>query len=175
MTVSERRGVVPGSFHPLTIAHIALGVVACDALQLDGIDLSVSQSALGKGHLDDSAVERVEAVSADIRDHPTWRAVTTPAKLLSEIAAPYDALVIGADKLAQLLDPKWYEHDDQRRDDALRQLPVVAVAPRAGTDLDALLERADLLDIVVLDTPPHLRTVSATAVRAGRTEWKASA
>jgi hypothetical protein len=57
----------------------------------------------------------------------------------------------------------------------VRRLPTVAVGPRAGQPLDGLVDQAGALGVtlVVLDVADHLHEVSATAVRAGRDEWRA--
>ena len=103
--------------------------------------------------------------------------VVTPAQLLADIAADYDAVVLGADKFAQVLDPVWYAGPDAFAA-ALGRLPTLAVAARTGSDLDALVGSAASLgvtlpDVVVLDVPAEFAEVSATAVRAGRTDWAA--
>ena len=60
---------------------------------------------------------------------PWLTAGTTPHRLLADIAEGYDAVVLGADKWHQLLDPDWYGGRAER-DDALRRLPTVALAAR---------------------------------------------
>jgi hypothetical protein len=89
----------------------------------------------------------------------------TGARLLADVAAGYDVLVVGADKWAQLHDPAWYDGSATARDAALARLPRVVVAPRAGF---ALPEGAEVLDL----DPAHA-DVSSTAVRAGRHDWRA--
>jgi hypothetical protein len=68
-----------------------------------------------------------------------------------------------------VLDPVHYpslaEHEV-----ALTQLPTMAVAPRAGSTIPAA---PSTVAIVVLDMPEHVAPVSSSAVRAGRTEWRA--
>jgi nicotinate-nucleotide adenylyltransferase len=174
MSSTVRRGVFPGSFDPLTVAHVALADAAVDTLGLDRLDLSVSRDALGKPHLDDSLDERVADLRTAVADRPGWGVVVTTSRLLADVADGFDALVLGADKLAQVLDPAWYDGAADR-DAAVRRLPTVAVAPRAGQPLEPLLDQARALDldVVALDVAPHLHEVSATAVRAGRHDWRA--
>jgi len=52
-------GVYPGSFDPLTIAHLAVAEIAVDHLGLDRLDLAISRFALGKEHLADDTVAYV--------------------------------------------------------------------------------------------------------------------
>lgn len=172
----------PGSFDPLTVAHVAVAEAAVETLSLDRIELSVSRAALGKPHLDGSVEDRVAELRAAVAARPGWGVAVTTSRLLADVADGFDAVVLGADKLAQVLDPKWYDEDPAKqreaRDAALRRLPTVAVAARAGHELDHLLEQAaDLgpatLEMVVLELPHHLHEVSASAVRGGRDDWRA--
>jgi nicotinate-nucleotide adenylyltransferase len=174
MSSTVRRGVFPGSFDPLTVAHVAVADAAVATLGLDRLELSVSRDALGKAHLDSTLNDRVADLRTAVADRPGWGVVVTTARLLADVADGFDAVVLGADKLAQVLDPAWYGTEPER-DDALRRLPTVAVAPRTGQSLDGLVDQARALgvDLVVLDVAGHLHEVSASAVRAGRHDWRA--
>ncbi|MFN7150874.1 MAG: hypothetical protein ACK4V6_15525 [Microthrixaceae bacterium] len=157
--------VYPGSFDPLTIAHLAVAEAAIEHLQVTRIDLAISRRTLGKDHLDEHSVAaRVSTLRATLRDRPRLDVVVVDAELIVDIASGYDAVVMGADKWAQVVDPAWYAGDTAARDAALARLPAVAVAPRDGIVVPAEL---------VLPVPAHIAAVSATAVRAGRTDWAA--
>ncbi len=169
-------GVYPGSFDPPTVAHVHLAEQAVAQLGLARLDLLISHDALGK---DDDAltpiVERVAALTRLADGRPWLTAGATPHRLVADIAEGYDAVVIGADKWHQLLDPDWYGGLAER-DIALRRLPTVALAPRPPWALpgeDPSADPPDGVDVVVLDTDPAHHEVSATAVRAGRHEWRA--
>jgi hypothetical protein len=158
-------GVYPGSFDPLTIAHLEVARAAATQLHLERVDLAISRRTLGKDHLDEHSVaERVAAIRRATSSRPWLGVVVTDASLIAEIAAGYDAVVMGADKWAQVVDPAWYGHDVAARDAALASLPRVAVAPRAGHPVP---------DELRLDVPDHIAEVSATAVRDGRSDWAA--
>jgi nicotinic acid mononucleotide adenylyltransferase len=158
-------GVYPGSFDPLTIAHLEVAHAAVRQLRLERIDLAISRRTLGKDHLDDTSVQaRVEAVRRAASTRPWLGVVITDASLIAEIAAGYDAVVMGADKWAQVVDPAWYDHDESVRDAAVASLPRIAVAPRGELDVP---------DDLRLHVPDHISDVSATAVRAGRRDWAA--
>ena len=174
MSPTVRRGVFPGSFDPLTVAHVAVADAAVEALALDRLELSVSRGALGKPHLDQTLDERVAELRTAVASRPGWGVVVTTARLLADVADGFDALVLGADKLAQVLDPSWYGSAEER-DAAVLRLPTVAVAPRTGQDLSGLVDAARRagVDLVVLDVADHLHEVSASAVRAGRHDWRA--
>jgi len=169
-------GVYPGSFDPPTVAHVHLAERAVHQLGLVRVDLVISVDALGK---DDDALspiaERVAELERLGAGYPWLAAGSTPHRLVADIAAGYDVVVLGADKWHQLLDPSWYGGVAER-DEALRRLPTVALAARPPWTIpgeDPAADPPDGVDVVVLDTDPAHRDVSATAVRAGRHDWRA--
>jgi nicotinic acid mononucleotide adenylyltransferase len=156
-------GVYPGTFDPLTIAHLAVADAAVEHLGLDRLDLAISRAALGKEHLGDETITaRVEAIERSVGGRRWLGVVVVESRLIADIAQGYDAVVMGADKWAQVVDPAWYGDDPLERDRAVAALPRVAVAPRGAVDVPPEL---------LLPLPPHLAEVSSTAVRSGRTEW----
>lgn len=153
-----RRGVYPGSFNPLTVAHLAIAEEARRACRLDTVALVVSRVALGKPDVVRPWLEhRVEVLHRAAATRPWLRVVITDRQLLADIAAGYDVLVLGADKWSQVVDPSFYE-DEPHRDAAVAALPHLAVVPRQGFPLPAG-------DATVLDLDLH--HVSATAARRG--------
>ncbi len=174
---SERIGVYPGSFDPLTIAHLHVAETAVRQCGLVRIDLSISTVTLGK---DDGRLtpieDRLAVISTLAADRPWLGARLSPAQLLADIADGYDLVVVGADKWHQLLDPGWYASVEAQRE-ALARLPVVAVAPRppwrrpGEEETDPAPEG---VEVVLLDTDPAHHEVSATAVRQGRDDWRAA-
>jgi len=156
---ASRAGVYPGTFDPLTVAHLAIADTARERASLDRLDLAVSTVALGKEHLGRESVERrVAAIRATINRRSWLDVVVTDAQLIADIAAGYDVVVMGADKWAQVRDPAWYGDDALARDAALALLPRVLVVPRPGFDADGA---------EVLDLDPALADVSSTRARAG--------
>jgi nicotinate-nucleotide adenylyltransferase len=154
-----RTGVYPGSFDPLTIAHLAIADVAREHAGLDRLDLALSTVALGKEHLDRKSVERrADEIRTTTHERPWLHVVVTDAQLIADIAAGYDVVVMGADKWAQVRDQQWYGNDPVARDAALASLPRVLVAPRPGFDAAGA---------EVLDVDPALARVSSTRARAG--------
>jgi hypothetical protein len=161
-------GVFPGSFDPLTTAHLAIAEAAVAAHGLARLDLVISAVALDKEHGGHAPVaERIAAIEAVVAGRPHLRAATTDAQLIADIAEGYDVCVVGADKWHQLHDVRFYGGSAAARDAALARLPVLAIAPRHGVELPA--EVAHL----VLDVDPAHAEVSSTAVRRGREEWRA--
>ncbi len=158
--VETRRGVYPGSFNPLTTAHLAIAEAACEAHQLDRVHLTVSTSALAKEHVMHPRFEhRIEVLHDAVIDIEWLEIQTTEMQLLVDIGSGYDVLIVGADKWWQIQDPVWYDNDPAARDEALAKLPTVAVAPRGD-----------------LATPEHLTldvdleliaNISSTEARSG--------
>jgi nicotinic acid mononucleotide adenylyltransferase/predicted RNA-binding protein with PIN domain len=154
-----RRGVFPGSFDPLTIAHLAIAEAAREQGELDRVDLALSRAPLAK---DSTAQQPVDTRLAAIRRAATTRpwlgAIETDAQLIADIARGYDVVVMGADKWAQIRDPAWYEHDAARRDAAIAALPRVLVVPRDGFAI---------VDAEILTVDDDHAAVSSTRARAG--------
>ncbi len=154
-----KTGVYPGSFDPLTVAHLAIAEAAVRAAALDRLDLALSSVALGKDHGAHTSTDaRAAAIRRAARARPWLGVRITDAQLIVDIAAGYDVVVMGADKWAQVHNPAWYGGDVAARDTALASLPRVLVAPRPGFDV----EGAESLDI----HPDHAH-VSSTRARAG--------
>jgi len=159
-----RAGVYPGSFDPPTIAHLGIAVMARRAAGLDRIDLVVSRSALAKEHSDDGAfVRRIQVIEASVA-HLPWAAVkVTDRQLIVDIAEDYDAVVLGGDKWAQVVDDRWYDSPTER-DEALARLPQVVGPNRPGhPPLPA--------GAIHLELPARLADVSSTAARSTNPEW----
>jgi hypothetical protein len=165
--MATRRGAYPGTFNPPTIAHLAVAEAARRQCGLGRVELIVSEAPLGK--LDDPTVAPVDerlAVLERVAQPYQWLVVArTRSQLVADIAAPYDVVILGADKWAQVIDPAWYP-DEAARDHAVHALPHVAVAPRPPHPTPAPSTR-----VTVLDIDPAHHEVSATAVRSGRRAW----
>ena len=159
-----RRGAYPGTFNPLTVAHLAIATAARDQHRLDRVDLIVSRVALGKENLERPRLEDRLAVLYRAAATREWlRVEVTDRQLLADIAEGYDVLVLGADKWAQVLDARYYGSPEER-DRAVARLPTLAIAPRAGYRVPE--EHALVLG-------EQWAEVSASAVRGGRREWMA--
>jgi hypothetical protein len=160
-----RLGVYPGTFNPVTVAHLAIAEAAVTQRALARLDFVLSSTPLVKHAMPDLAPldERVALLEQALARWP-WASVrVTDAQLIADIAAGYDLVVVGADKWAQILDPSFYENDAQRRDAAVAALPELAVAPRGDQPVP---------DEHRLEVPTWVSEVSASAVRAGRRDWR---
>ncbi len=163
------RGCYPGSFNPMTVAHLAIADAARRHCELDRLDLVLSEVTLGKEGTDaPSARKRADALAGLVVQRPWLRVLITEERLLVDIADGYDWLVLGADKWTQVADPRWYGESAEARDDAVARLPRLAVAARPGHAVPA---HALLLDLGA-DAEWYAH-VSSTAARAGRHEWRA--
>ena len=159
-------GVYPGSFNPLTSAHLAIAAAARDQHRLVRVELVISRVALGKEDLERPRLEDRFAVVRSETDRHDWLdARLTEDRLISDIARGYDLVIMGADKWVQLIDPGWYG-GVEARDEALARLPRLAVAPRPPDEVPPEL---------LLEVPPEVISVSSTAARAGRRDLMAPA
>jgi len=164
-----RAGTFPGSFDPLTTAHLAIVDAAVEQCGLDRLDLVLSRAALAKEPGGHSPIEtRVAAIERLATERPAIRAAVSDRQLIADLAEGYDVCVVGADKWHQLHDLEFYEGSPAARDAALERLPVLAVAPRHG-----IRSPRPGPTVIVLEIDPRFHAVSSTAVRAGRDEWRA--
>lgn len=160
-----RRAVYPGSFNPPTVAHLQIARAALEAGGLDRVDLALSRRALGKEGVDrPSFADRVTVLERVVAARPWLGLVITEAQLLVDIAAGYDAVVMGADKWVQVNDPIFYGGSAAARDDAVARLPRPLVAPRGDHPVPAGY---------ALPVAEDLGGISSTAARAGTTAWMA--
>ena len=166
--------VYPGSFDPPTVAHLAIARAALD--HVDEVRFVISEVALGKADLPPGrapAPARHDVLAALANGERGLSVALTTAGLVADIAqeAGADAVVVGSDKWAQILDPSWYGGSTRARDAALRRLPRVLLAPRdptTGAGAGATdPPRPDLVELVRLRIDPAHRTVSSTRARAG--------
>jgi hypothetical protein len=156
--------VLPGSFDPLTLAHLGIAEVARERFALDRLDLAISRVALAKeDRAGQRLAERIEAIERARRTRPWLGLLVTDLQYVSDIAEAYDVIVLGADKWVQIHDPSFHT-SPAHLEAALAKLPTPAIVPRPPHEVPA--EH-------LLVVPEHLTLMSSTAVRAGRTEWMA--
>ena len=152
-----RRGVFPGSFNPPTTAHLAISEAVLDQHRLDVLVWSVSRVALAKESVQRPRLADRITVLESVAASLDWLEISvTEAQLLSEIAAGFDVIVMGADKWQQIHDPVFYGNDPARRDASIAALPTVAIAARPPHDCPAE---------GVLDLPEWVGAVSSTQAR----------
>lgn len=159
---TPRRGVYPGTFNPPTVAHLAVADAARAQRGLHTVDLVLSRRPINKEHVEvPSFADRVAVLEAVSRRIGWLQVKITEATLIVDIAEGYDVVIMGADKWEQVNDPRYYA-DDVARDDAVRRLPEVALAPRPPVNIPIGM---------ALHLPDHFGEVSSSAVRAGHAHW----
>ena len=147
----------PGSFNPPTTAHLAISEAVLEQHHLDVVVWSVSRVALAKEDVQHPLLADRIAVLEEVAAPIDWLEIAvTEVQLLSDIAAGFDVIVMGADKWHQIHDPIFYDNDTAQRDASIAALPTVAIAARPPHDCPAEL---------VLDLPDWVGTVSSTQAR----------
>jgi nicotinic acid mononucleotide adenylyltransferase len=131
-------GLLAGTFNPFTRAHAALAVAGhragCDLVVLAMAPVSLAKEGLQRAH----PVDRLDWARSWARRHP-WAAVAAAshpllvdmAEALGRRTGRQVALLLGADKAAQLVEDRWYE-DPAAAMDRLRRAALLLVAERAG-------------------------------------------
>jgi nicotinic acid mononucleotide adenylyltransferase len=162
-----RAGLLAGTFNPFTRAHAALAVAGhragCGVVVLAMAPVSLAKEGLERAH----PVDRLDWVAAWARRHP-WVVVAVAshpllvdmAEALGEATGGQVALLVGADKAAQLAEPRWYD-DPAAALGRLDRAASLLVAERAGHPAPDLPLRAALLP-----TPAWAPERSATQARA---------
>jgi hypothetical protein len=163
-------GAYPGTFNPPTIAHLSIAEAARRQGGLDRVDLVVSRVPLGKAPEVPTFEDRIAVLQTIASTRPWLGVRVTQQRLIADVADGYDAVVVGADKWLQIVDPDWYAGSIAARDEAVGRLPRVLLVARPPVVLPTGLPP----DVVLLDIGPHHTEVSSTGARAGRKEWMAA-
>jgi nicotinic acid mononucleotide adenylyltransferase len=166
LTRAGTAGLLAGTFNPFTRAHAALAVAGrragCQLVVLAMAPVSLAKEGLERAH----PVDRLDWVAAWARRHP-WAVVAVAsspllvdmAEALGEATGGEVALLVGADKAAQLAEPRWYD-DPAAALGRLDRAASLLVAERAGHPTPTLPLRA-----TPLPTPPWVPERSATQAR----------
>jgi nicotinic acid mononucleotide adenylyltransferase len=160
-------GLLAGTFNPFTRAHAALAVAGhragCELVVLAMAPVSLAKEGLERAH----PLDRLDWVAAWARRRP-WAAVAVAgspllvdmAEALGRATGGRVALLVGADKAAQLVEPRWYD-DPAVAIGRLGRAATLLVAERAGHPAPDLPLRA-----APLPTPAWVPERSATQARA---------
>ena len=166
------RACYPGSFHPFTIAHLAIAEAVREQCAVREVSLVLSVETLGKSGVGlSSAEERASELRRFCLSRPWLNVEITKGQLLADVGERYDWLILGADKWEQIRELRWYGGEERHRDEALGRLPRLAIVERGSVeirDLPASARRVVLAD-------PEMREVSSTGVRSGINRWRAEA
>jgi nicotinic acid mononucleotide adenylyltransferase len=159
-------GLLAGTFNPFTRAHAALAVAGhragCQLVVLAMAPVSLAKEGLERAH----PVDRLDWAAAWARRHP-WAAVAAAshpllvdmAEALGRATGGQVALLLGTDKAAQLVEPRWYD-DPAAALARLDRAATLLVAERAGHPTPDLPLRAS-----ALPTPAWVPERSATQAR----------
>jgi Cytidylyltransferase-like len=162
-------GAYPGTFNPPTVAHLSIAEAAWRQGGLQRVDLVVSRAPLGKELTVTALEHRVSVLEAMAASRPWLGVRITDHQLIADVAAGYDAVVVGADKWLQIVDPSWYNGSDAARDQAVARLPRLLLVTRPPHVITAALPPGSL----VLEVATHHADVSSSGARAGRRDWMA--
>jgi nicotinic acid mononucleotide adenylyltransferase len=173
--------LLSGSFDPMTVAHAALVEAACR--QVDLVVLVYSARMLPKEGPAPRALlretDRLEVLERFCRRHPKLAiGLCSHGLLADQVAAAREMfgtqslfLVMGSDKVLQVLHPKWYVDPDRALEGLFREAAVL-YAVRAGEvgAVQAALKRPETAAwarrFTRLDVPADFAAVSSRSVRA---------
>jgi nicotinic acid mononucleotide adenylyltransferase len=164
---TARAGLLAGTFNPFTRAHAALAVAGHRAGR-DPVVLAMAPVSLAKEGLERAhPVDRLDWVASWARRHP-WAVVAVAshpllvdmAEALARVTGGEVALLLGADKAAQLVEARWYD-DPPAAMQRLDRAASLLVAERAGHPVPDLPVRANRLP-----TAAWVLERSATEARA---------
>ena len=160
-------GLLAGTFNPFTRAHAALAVAGrragCELVVLAMAPVSLAKEGLERAH----PLDRLDWVAAWARRHPWAVPAVASSPLLVDMAEALGratggrvALLVGADKATQLVEPHWYD-DPAAALARLERAATLLVAERAGHPAPDLP-----LPAAPLPTPAWVPERSATQARA---------
>jgi nicotinic acid mononucleotide adenylyltransferase len=172
LTGARRVGLLAGTFNPLTRAHAALAIAGhragCDRVVLAMTRASLDKEAVERAH----PLDRLAWTAAWARRHAWAAAAVSSHPLLVQMAEALAGsgvevvLLVGADKAAQLVDPRYYDDLDAALV-RLADAATVWVARRSGHPLPELPLASGLLQ-----TATWVPSRSATEARAGAAQGR---
>lgn len=165
-----RLGVFPGSFNPLTVAHVALASAALHAV--DEVLFVLPRAFPHKPYHDTTLEQRVEMLETALAD-PRFSIAAADGGLFIEIARECRAAYGDAVKLSFLCGrdaaeriATWDYGRPGAWEEMLREFDLL-VAPRSGEYLPDVTQSASFAQIPV---PPDSDAISSTEVR-----WRVAA
>ncbi|MGH7830714.1 MAG: nicotinate-nicotinamide nucleotide adenylyltransferase, partial [Candidatus Binatia bacterium] len=181
-TGSKRVGILPGSFNPLTRAHLELARRAKESFQLDSVLFALSRVTIDKERVEGfSLADRLLALSL-VAEELGWASVVAVNRgLYFEQACALRSLlggkgrlycIAGMDKVMQIFDPRYYQDREKALTALFTEASLIAAsrAPRGEEALQGLLDRPENSGyrdrIYFLDLPAELSGISSSAVRA---------
>jgi len=181
LTRVQRIGVLPGSFNPVTNAHLALADVALASGQIDVVAYLLATRTVDKERIEGASLpDRLLCLESIVSTRRRECVLVASrglyvdlASLLRESWPNLEELwfVVGFDKIVQIFDPRYYVNIDAALDRLFNNASFL-VAPR-GTEgageLAALLatprNRRYAGQVKLLDLPEAFRSISSTQFR----------
>lgn len=178
----RRLGILSGSFNPPTKAHIELAVRARKSYRLDRIFFLISRVTIDKEELEGLALEDRLLLLSRLAGELGWAsvAVTNRGLYYEQVLAIRSLMgrlariffVTGMDKVAQILDPRYYQDRDQALVTLFIEAQLIAASrgERGEADLRELLEREENQNyadrVYFLKMPAETREFASSAIRA---------
>ncbi len=174
--------LLPGSFNPPTMAHLALAESALKTGKVDAVCFLLATRTVNKERVEGASLaDRLLLLEEITRGHPKLGVVLVNRGLYVDQARIARAalprlgelwFIVGFDKIVQIFDPRYYAHRDIALDELFR-LARFFVAPRGAAgfdDLNQLLNepqnRPYADRVTPLPLPPEYREVSSSHLRA---------
>ncbi|MGH2461693.1 MAG: hypothetical protein ACRDIY_22805 [Chloroflexota bacterium] len=185
-----RLALLPGSFNPLTNAHLALASLATGSGRVDQAWYVLASRTVDKERVEGASLaDRLVCLSEAVRRRSRQGVLLVnrglyvdQAELVREAMPFVDDLwlVVGYDKIVQIFDRRYYRD----REAALGRLfarasfLVSSRAPASPGDLEAFLDQPENRDyrakVVELGLAPRYQRMSSTRVRRGALEGQPS-
>ncbi len=177
----RRLALLPGSFNPLTDAHVALADLALESGHVDAIAFLLASRTVDKERVEGASLaDRLICLVDHVETHSRQGVLlfnrglyVDQAEIARQMFPNLDELwfVVGYDKIVQIFDPRYYQdrHDALDRLFARASFLVSTRAPARPRDLDDFLARPEnrrYADRVLrLDLPVAYQRLSSTRVR----------
>jgi len=112
------RYLLAGSFNPLHVGHTRMAELAQQRFGI-GVDFEISIANVDKPML---TREVIEARATQFRERAGLYLTVAPTFIEKARLFPQCCFVIGADTALRIIDPRYYQHDPTRRDNALEEI-----------------------------------------------------
>lgn len=187
-TSLRQLALLPGSFNPLTNAHVALADAVLATGCCEHVSYLLASRTVNKERLEGASLaDRLICLTEFVRERPCQGVVLVNRGLYVEQAELVRQslplvkdlwFVVGHDKIVQIFDPRYYSDRDAALD-RLFALASFLVAPRDGAgpvELQALLAQPQnqrfAARVQPLDLAKQFRVQSSTAVREAAHEQR---
>lgn len=177
----RRLALLPGSFNPLTDAHVALADLALESGHVDAVAYLLASRTVDKERVEGASLaDRLICLIAYAETHARQGVLLVnrglyvdQAEIARQTFPNLDELwfVVGYDKIVQIFDPRYYQDRDEALDRlfARASFLVSTRAPARPRDLDDFLSRPENRryagQVLRLDLPVAYQRLSSTRVR----------